>query len=107
MRMRPRLTDNFVVDRNQPRATFSIAEESTAPVSSIAAVRVATERVAIVDELEVFLAALLVARHRHVVDRFDFFHFTFHVDRSVLVNAGVRFVLDEVNCNEMKKKIVG
>jgi hypothetical protein len=104
MRVCSRLADDFVVDRDQASAALAVPEESAAPVSSITAVSVATERVSVVDELKVLLTTLLVARHRNVVNRLDFFHLTLHlalhVNRSMLMDIGA--VLNEVNCNERR-----
>lgn len=61
--MCPRLADNFIIDRYQTSAALSISKESASPVDAVFTLRVATIDVAVVKELQVLLATLLVPWH--------------------------------------------
>lgn len=67
------LADNFVVDGDQSGAAFAIAEQTTPPVDSVASIRVPTVDEAVVQQLKVLLATVLVPRrtgsviHEHAV----------------------------------------
>lgn len=63
MRVCSRLADNLIIDRDKSRAALAIPEESASPISTITAVCVTAKGVAVVDELKVLLATLLVAWH--------------------------------------------
>lgn len=102
--MNSRLTNDLIVDRDESSATLSISEESASPINAISAVRVAAIDEAVVQQLQVLLATLLVSRHGHL-------EVTIHLVQVFLVEESFAFLLrvrvmvekNEV-CNERRKE---